>query len=171
MKNLMPILFVVLSLCVAAQSPDDRLKELGITLPEVPASAANYVNVVRSGNLLFLSGKGPKQADGSYMTGKLGNPVTIEQGYAAARLTAIIQLAVLKQELGSLANVKRIVKVNGYVNSDPGFYDQPKVINGFSDVMTAVFGNKGKHARTALGVNTLPFNMMVEVELVVEVNE
>ncbi len=171
MKNLLPILFVVLSLSVAAQSPDDRLKELGITLPEVPASVANYVNVVRSGNLLFLSGKGPKQADGSYMTGKLGNPVTIEQGYAAARLTAIIQLAVLKHELGSLAKVKRIVKVNGYVNSDAGFFDQPKVINGFSDVMTAVFGNKGKHARTALGVNTLPFNMMVEVELVVEVNE
>lgn len=129
--------------------PEARLEELGITLPEPPQPVANYVNGVRTGNLIFLAGKGPRSADGSEITGKLGADVTIEQGYAGARLTAINQLAVLKAMLGDLKKVKRIVKVLGMVNSDPSFVEQPKVINGFSDLMVEVFGERGRHARAA----------------------
>ena len=120
--------------------PEARLKELGIVLPEPPRPVANYVNGVRTGNLIFLAGKGPRRADGTEITGKLGADVTIEEGYEAARLTAINQLAVLKYMLGDLRKVKRIVKVLGMVNSDPSFVQQPKVINGFSDLMVKVFG-------------------------------
>ena len=109
------------------------------------------------------------QNDGKYITGKLGKNLLIEQGYEAAKLTAIIQIAVLKQELGNLNRVKRIVKVLGMVNSDSNFANHPKVINGFSDLMVAVFGEKGRHARSAVGVASLPFNMAVEVEMIVEI--
>lgn len=152
-----------------AQTPEEKLKEAGIQLPSISAPVANYVNVVRTGNLLFLSGKGPSLSDGSYITGKLGQDLTIQQGYDAARLTAINQLAVLKAELGELSKIKRIVKVLGLVNSAANFADQPKVINGFSDLMVLALGNKGKHARSAIGTNSLPFNMACEVELIVEV--
>ncbi|MDD2792553.1 MAG: RidA family protein [Sediminibacterium sp.] len=152
-----------------AQTPEEKLKEAGIILPSISAPVANYVNVVRTGNLLFLSGKGPSLPDGSYITGKLGQELTIQQGYDAARLTAINQLAVLKAELGELSKIKRIVKVLGLVNSAAQFADQPKVINGFSDLMVLALGNKGKHARSAIGTNSLPFNMACEVELIVEV--
>jgi enamine deaminase RidA (YjgF/YER057c/UK114 family) len=138
-------------------------------LPEPPSPVANYVNGVRAGNLIFLAGKGPRRADGSEITGKLGLDVSIEEGYEGARLTAINQLAVLKSMLGDLKKVKRIVKVLGLVNSDPAFIDQPKVINGFSDLMVDVFGERGKHARAAIGVATLPRGQAVEIELVVEV--
>ena len=124
--------------------PEARLAELGITLPEPPQPVANYVNGVQAKNLIFLAGKGPKRADGTEITGKLGRDVSIEQGYEGARLTAINQLAVLKTMLGDLKRVKRIVKVLGLVNSDPEFIDQPKVINGFSDLMVEVFGERGK---------------------------
>jgi enamine deaminase RidA (YjgF/YER057c/UK114 family) len=153
----------------SSYNPEARLKELNITLPSPPQPVANYVNGVRSGNLIFLAGKGPKRADGSEMTGKLGVDITIEQGYEGARLTAINQLAVLKTMLGDLNKVKRIVKVLGMVNSDPTFIEQPKVINGFSDLMVDVFGEKGKHARAAIGVASLPRAQAVEIELVVEV--
>jgi len=133
-----------------------KLKELGITLPPPPKPVANYVNAVRTGNLIFLAGKGPKRADGSEITGKLGSEISIEEGYEAARLTAINQLSVLKAELGDLNKVKRIVKVLGMVNSDPSFVEQPKVINGFSDMMVAVFGDRGRHARAAVGMASLP---------------
>lgn len=149
--------------------PEAKLKALNITLPEPPSPVANYVNGVRVGNLIFLAGKGPRRADGSEITGKLGLDVSIEEGYEGARLTAINQLAVLKAMLGDLNKVKRIVKVLGLVNSDPNFIDQPKVINGFSDLMVDVFGEKGKHARAAIGVATLPRGQAVEIELVVEV--
>lgn len=149
--------------------PEARLVELGITLPEPPQPVANYVNGVRTGNLIFLAGKGPKRADGSEITGKLGQDVSIEQGYEGARLTAINQLAVLKAMLGNLNKVKRIVKVLGMVNSDPSFVDQPKVINGFSDLMVEVFGDNGRHARAAVGMASLPRGQAVEIELIVEV--
>lgn len=149
--------------------PEARLAELGITLPEPPQPVANYVNGVRTGNLIFLAGKGPKRADGSEITGKLGQDVSIEQGYEGARLTAINQLAVLKAMLGNLNKVKRIVKVLGMVNSDPSFVDQPKVINGFSDLMVEVFGDNGRHARAAVGMASLPRGQAVEIELIVEV--
>ena len=150
-------------------NPEARLEELNIILPSPPQPVANYVNGVRTGNLIFLAGKGPKKSDGTEMTGKLGVDITIEQGYEGARLTAINQLAVLKEMLGNLNKVKRIVKVLGLVNSDPSFTDQPKVINGFSDLMVSVFGEKGKHARAAIGVASLPRAQSVEIELVVEV--
>jgi len=149
--------------------PELKLQELNITLPEPPQPVANYVNGVRAGNLIFLAGKGPKRADGSELTGKLGVDVTIEEGYEGARLTAINQLAVLKEMLGELKKVKRIVKVLGMVNSAPSFVEQPKVINGFSDLMVEVFGERGRHARAAVGMASLPRGQAVEIELVVEV--
>ena len=150
-------------------NPEEKLKALGITLQAPSSPVANYVNVVRVGNLLFLSGKGPRLSDGTFITGKVGDNLTIQQGYDAARWTGISQLAVLKAELGDLKNVKRIVKVLGMVNSTDSFTDHPKVINGFSDLMVAVFGEKGKHARSAVGMGSLPNDIAVEVELIVEV--
>ena len=151
--------------------PEARLKELGIVLPEPPRPVANYVNGVRIGNLIFLAGKGPRRADGTELTGKLGADVTIEEGYEGARLTAINQLAVLKDMLGDLRKVKRIVKVLGMVNSDPSFVQQPRVINGFSDLMVKVFGERGRHARAAVGMASLPRGQAVEIELIVEVED
>lgn len=169
MKKSILLLFLVISVAAQAQSPEEKLKALGIVLPEVMAPIASYVNVVRTGNLLYLSGKGPIQSDGKYVTGKLGKDMTIEQGYQAARLTAIMQIAVLKKELGDLSKVKRIVKVLGMVNCTEDFADQPKVINGYSDLMVAIFGEKGRHARSAVGMYALPFHLPVEVEMIVEV--
>lgn len=155
----------------ASYNPEAKLKELGIELPSPPQPVANYVNGVQAGNLIFLAGKGPKYPDGREITGKLGQEVTIEQGYEGARLTAINQLAVLKTMLGDLKRVKRIVKVLGMVNSDSNFVDQPKVVNGFSDLMVEVFGDRGKHARAAVGMASLPRGQAVEIELVVEIYE
>ena len=152
-----------------AQTPEERLKEKGITLTAPGAPVANYVNVVRVGNLLFLSGKGPTRPDGTNITGKVGRELTVEQGYDAAKLVAINHLAVLKAELGDLSKVKHIVKVLGMVNCTEDFKDQPKVINGYSDLMVAIFGDKGKHARSAVGMYALPMNIAVEVEVIVEV--
>lgn len=154
-----------------AQTPDEKIKAKGIDLPVPSKPLANYVNVVRSGNLLFLSGKGPTKADGTNITGKVGRELTIEQGYEAARWVAINHLAVLKQELGSLNKVKRVVKVLGMVNCHSDFTDHPKVINGYSDFMVEIFGEKGKHARSAVGMNSLPNGIAVEVEVVVEIEE
>jgi len=152
-------------------NPELRLKELGITLPSPPQPVANYVNGVRAGNLIFLAGKGPRYSDGREITGKIPSEVSLEEGYEGARLTAINQLAVLKTMLGDLRKVKRIVKVLGMVNCDPSFVDQPKVINGFSDLMVEVFGDRGRHARAAVGMASLPRGQSVEIELVVEVYE
>jgi len=152
-------------------NPELRLKELGITLPSPPQPVANYVNGVRAGNLIFLAGKGPRYADGREITGKIPTEVSLEEGYEGARLTAINQLSVLKTMLGDLRKVKRIVKVLGMVNCDPSFVDQPKVINGFSDLMVKVFGDRGRHARAAVGMASLPRGQSVEIELVVEVYE
>ena len=153
------------------KTPEAHLAEMGITLPEASSPVANYVNGVQTGNLIFLSGKGPLQADGTYITGKVGTSLSIEQGYAAARLTGINQLAVLKAMLGDLSRVKRVVKVLGMVNASADFADHPKVINGYSDLMVAVFGDKGKHARAAVGMGSLPSNIAVEIEMIVEIEE
>jgi enamine deaminase RidA (YjgF/YER057c/UK114 family) len=169
MKKILFLTGIFLVTRTFAQTPEEKLAAAGITLPNLSAPVANYVNAVRTGNLLFLSGKGPSDQTGKYMIGKLGSNLTIEEGYAAARLTAINQLGVLKKELGDLSKIKRIVKVLGLVNSSSDFYDQPKVMNGFSDLMVLALGEKGKHARSAIGTNTLPFNMAVEVELIVEI--
>lgn len=167
-------LFYLLGICLLsitsiAQTPEENLAKLGIQLPAVSAPIANYVNVVRTGNLLFLAGKGPLQKDGTYINGKIPADLSIEKGYEAAKLVAIAHLAVIKKELGDLSKVKRVVKVLGMVNCASDFTDQPKVINGYSDLMVAVFGEKGKHARSAVGMNALPMNIAVEVEVIIEV--
>ena len=151
--------------------PEARLAELGIELPPAPEPVANYVNGVRTGNLIFLAGKGPRRADGSEIRGKLGADVSIEEGYEGARLTAINQLAVLKQMLGDLRKVKRVVKVLGMVNSHPDFVEQPAVLNGFSDLIVEVFGDRGRHARAAVGMASLPRGQSVEIEMIVEVED
>lgn len=153
----------------SSYNPEAVLAKMGIKLKTPTAPVANYVNIVRSGNLIFLSGKGPSKEDGSYITGKVGKELSIEEGYEAARLTGINQLGVLKAELGNLNRVKQIVKTFGMVNSSPEFESQPEVINGFSDLMVAVFGERGKHARSAVGMGSLPRNIAVEIEVIVEV--
>ena len=158
------------ALAAQATDPEAKLKELGIVLPTPGAPIANYVNAVRTGNLLFLAGKGPTGPDGKDIVGRLGKDMTVEQGYQAARSVAINQLAVLKAELGDLKRVTRIVKVLGMVNSDPAFTQQPAVINGYSDLLVSVFGEKGKHARSAVGMATLPNGIAVEVEMIVEIS-
>ncbi len=147
---------------------DKKLKDLGIELIKPPAPIANYVEAVQTGKLLFLAGHGPSLSNGTNMTGKLGKDLTVEQGMEAARATAISLLSTLKDEVGDLNNVKRIVKVNGWVNCTDDFQDQPKVMNGCSDLLVAVFGDLGKHARTSLGTNALPLNIVVEIEMIVE---
>ncbi len=164
----------ILGICFAAaaqDNPEARLESLGITLKEPSKPVANYVNAVRTGNLLFMAGKGPRTPEGNLITGKLGANLTVEEGYEAARAVAILQLAVLKTELGDLGKVKRIVKVLGMVNATPDFTDHPEVINGFSDLMVEVFGEKGKHARAAVGMGSLPRNIAVEIEMIVEVED
>lgn len=148
--------------------PETRMRELGIVLPDVAAPVANYVNAVRTGKLIFLAGKGPRQPDGAYITGKVGRDLSVQEGYEAARLVGINQLAALKAEIGDLRKVKRVVKVLGMVNAGPDFTQHPQVMNGFSDLMVAVFGDKGKHARSAVGMVSLPLDIAVEVEMIVE---
>ena len=155
----------------AQSGPEQKLEELGIVLKEPSKPVANYVNAVRTGNLIFLAGKGPRTPEGELITGKLGDDISVEKGYEAARAVAVLQLAVLKSELGDLGKVKRIVKVLGMVNATPDFTDHPEVINGFSDLMVEVFGEKGKHARAAVGMGSLPRNIAVEIELIVEVED
>ena len=149
---------------------EERIKDLGIELPVAANPVANYVNAVRTGNLIFLAGKGPRK-DGDYVRGKVGTDLTIEEGYEAARLTGIQQLAVLKAEIGDLNKVVRTVKVLGMVNAGPDFTDQPEVINGFSDLMVEVFGDRGKHARAAVGMGSLPRGIACEIEMIVEVRD
>ena len=149
---------------------EQRLKELKIDLGSVSAPVANYVNAVRTGNLLFLSGKGPRPgADGKRPHGKVGRDYTVEQAYQHARSVGIDLLAVMRAELGSLDKVKRVVKVLGMVNSVPEFEDPPKVINGCSDLFVEVFGERGRHARSAVGMAALPMGIPVEIECIVEV--
>jgi enamine deaminase RidA (YjgF/YER057c/UK114 family) len=155
---------------VLAQDPEQKLKELGITVPEMTKPIANYVKYVRTGNLIFLSGHGPRNTKGEDITGKLGEDMTIEQGYEAAKACGIQLLSTLKDACGGdLKRVRRIVKILGMVNCTPGFTQQPKVMNGCSDLLVAVFGEKGKHARSAVGMNALPNNIAVEIEMVVEI--
>jgi enamine deaminase RidA (YjgF/YER057c/UK114 family) len=149
-------------------TPEARLKEKNITLPVVPPPVANYVDSVQVGKLLFLSGN---TADAQWkFKGKVGKDITVQEGYETARQVGLIMLAKVRNALGSLDHVKRVVKVFGMVNSPDGFGDQPRVINGFSDLMVEVFGEaNGKHARSAVGMAGLPFNNAVEVEMIVEV--
>lgn len=150
----------------ALVTPEERLEELGLSLPAPRPAAGNYVSCVRTGNLIFTSGQGTNE-----YRGQLGDDVSIEVGYEAARQCMLNLLTVLKQELGELSKVKRVVKVLGFVNSTPDFTDQPKVMNGASDLLVQVFGERGKHGRSAVGMAQLPLNNAVEVEMVVEVED
>ena len=153
-----------------AESIEARLKSLGVRLPSPPPAVANYVGAVRHDRLVFVSGHGPYE-DGAYKyIGKVDSQVSVDDAYQAARITILNVLASLKAEIGSLDRVSRIVKLLGMVNSDPGFTDQPKVINGASDILVNLFGDRGRHARSAVGLAALPMGMSVEIEMIVEVD-
>jgi len=173
MKNILTVLFLLCSLTAAraaeSATPAQRLAALGLTLPAVSPVIANYVPAVRSGNLVFLAGQVARGADGKMITGKVGRDLTEAQAAEAARTCALQLLAALQAEIGDLAKVKRIVRVGGFVNCTDDFTAQPKVVNGASDLLVAVFGDAGKHARASVGVNSLPAGAPVEIELVAEV--
>jgi enamine deaminase RidA (YjgF/YER057c/UK114 family) len=168
-KIMIPLICLLFISKIDAQSPNDNLLKLGIKLPTPAAPIANYVKFVQVGKLIYLSGHGPILSNGNYLTGKLGKDVSVEQGYEAAKLCGEALLSTLQMAIGDLSKVKRIVKATGFVNSTETFTDQPKVINGFSDLMVAVFEDKGRHARSAVGTASLPLNMAVEIELIVEI--
>lgn len=155
----------------AAATPEDRLARLGIAIPPPPPPIANFLTHVREGNLLFLSGQGPRETSGRLRTGKVGADVTVEEAYADARLTGINLLSVISEVLGDLGRVKRIVKLFGMVNAVPDFADHPNVINGCSDLFVEVFGDRGQHARSAVGVASLPGNITVEIEAIVAIGD
>ncbi len=167
-----PLAIIFILACIFsnsyAQDYEKRIKELGIELPEPGVPVANYVKGVISGNMVYLAGHGPTAPDGGYITGKLGSDLTEKEGYDAARLAGLALLSTLKNTIGDLNRVSRIVKVTGMVNSNPDFVNQPEVINGFSDLMVEVFGENGKHARSAVGMASLPRNICVEIEMIVE---
>ena len=148
---------------------EQKLKEMGIVLPESPKPLANYVRAVRTGNLLFVSGHGPYNDGKTLILGKLGKEVTIEEGYKTARNVALNCLASIRAALGSLDKVKRVVKLLGMVNCAEDFKDQPKVINGASDLLVEIFGEAGRHARSAVGMQALPNQIPVEIEMILEV--
>lgn len=155
----------------AAVSPYQRLQALGINLPPPPPPIANFVTHVREGNILYLSGQGPREVDGHLHAGKVGADVDVESAYEHARLTGINLLAVMHDALGDLGRVKRIVKLLGMVNAVPDFADHPRVINGCSDLLMDVFGKAGSHARSAVGFGSLPGNITVEIEAIVALYE
>ena len=148
---------------------EDRLREKGLELPSRPSPMANYVGAVRTGNLVFLSGHGPTRDGKLTYQGKVGQDLDVETGYQAAQLVMLNLLATLKAEIGDLDRVKRVVKLLGMVNSAPDFGQQPEVINGASDLLVEVFGERGRHARSAVGMAGLPRNISVEIEMIVEV--
>lgn len=152
-----------------ATTPEQRLVTLGLTLPDVPAAIANYVPAVRSGNLVFLAGQIARGTDGKFLAGKVGRDLTEAQAADAARRCALQLIAALRAEVGDLSKVKRIVRVGGFVNCTDDFTAQPKVVNGASDLFVAVFGERGRHARAAVGVNALPAGAPVEIELIAEI--
>lgn len=150
-------------------SVEQRLRDLGLSLPTPAAPAANYVPYVISGNLLVIAGQLPLGPEGIALHGKVGDTVTTEQATEAARLCALNLIAQMKAAVGDLERVVRVVRLGGFVNCVDTYVDQPKVVNGASDLMVEVFGDKGKHARTAVGTNSLPFNVPVEVDAMVEI--
>ena len=162
------ILILGLSMNALAQDYESRILELGIELYKPTPPVANFVKAVKTGNLVFLAGHGPLKPDGKYVLGKVGTDLTVEEGYIAARFVAISLLSSLKTEIGDLNRVERIVKVKGMVNAAADFTQHPQVINGCSDLLVEVFGENGKHARAAVGMNSLPINIAVEVEMIVE---
>ncbi len=154
-----------------ASTVEERLKELGLTLPEGSRPVANFVTTVRTGNLLFLAGLLARTPEGKAWTGKLGDTMDVEAGYEAARSTGLRAIAVMKEALGDLERVRRVVRVLGMVNASPDFTDHPKVLNGTSDLLVEVFGERGRHSRCAVGMSSLPAGAAVEIEVIVEVSD
>ena len=150
-------------------SAEARLKELGITLPNVPSPVANYLPYRVAGNLLFLAGQGPRDGNGNLMTGKVGGEVSVDEGYKRARIIGLQLLAATRQALGSLDRVDTVLKMLCMVNAVPDFKDHPKVANGMSDLFVEVFGENGKHARSAVGMGSLPMQISVEIEGIVSI--
>lgn len=165
------LLFPVIGVAQQSTDPEARIKELGIQLITPRPPVANYLKAVQVGNMVYLSGHGPDKPDGSLVTGKVGKDVTVDQAIDAARLTGISLLSTLKAQIGDLNKVKRIVRVFGMVNAVDTFTQHPKVINGCSDLMVQVFGENGKHARCAVGMASLPMNISVEIEMIVELKQ
>ena len=176
---LLPFLLLFLS-CTSGQTNEtdtqglgydveERLQEMGIELREPTPPTANYVKAVQKDDLIFLSGHGPDKPDGGLVTGKVGDALTLKEGQDAARLTGISMLSTLKQELGDLNRVEQVVKVTGMVNAQPDFTQHSQVVNGFSDLMVDVFEDRGRHARAAVGMGSLPGNIPIEVEMIVEI--
>lgn len=156
-------------LAAAHETPEAKLAAMGLTLPNTTSPVANYVPAVRSGSLVFLAGHLPRGADGKVITGKVGRNATEKDANAAARVTTLALLATLKKEIGELNKVKRIVRVGGFVNAVDDFQTQSQVINGCSDLLVGLFGDRGRHARAAIGVASLPLGAIVEIEMVVEI--
>ena len=150
---------------------ENKLKELGLNLPEVPKPVAEYIPAKKIDNLVFTSGQGPVKEGKFVYVGKVGGEVSLKEGYEAAKICALNCLAAIKSVSGSLDNIDEIVKLKGFVNSTPDFYRQPEVINGASELMVKIFGEKGKHARSALGTSVLPDNIPVELEMLVKTKE
>lgn len=148
---------------------EERLQEMGVELGEPSAPTANYVKAVQKDDLIFLSGHGPDKPDGGIVTGKVGEELSVEEAKKAARLTGISALSTLKQEIGDLNRVEQVVKVKGMVNAVPTFTEQSEVVNGYSDLMTEAFEDRGKHARAAVGMGSLPGNIPIEVDMIVEI--
>lgn len=185
MKRSLSILFLFLLGCNAQQQSsapaeklytydvEESLSGLGIALSELGElpPGVNIERATQTGNLVYLSGNGPTLPNGERISGKVGADLSIEQGYEAARITAINHLSVLKAQIGDLNKVVRVVKVLGMVNADPAFTEHPRVINGYTDLMIEVFGDRGRHARSAVGMSSLPWNMACEVEAIIEVQE
>jgi enamine deaminase RidA (YjgF/YER057c/UK114 family) len=159
-----------LTFAAAGGTPEEKLSALGLTLPTASAPVANYVPVVRSGSLVYLAGHIPRGPDGKVITGKVGRDATDKDANAAARVTTLALLATLKKEIGELGKVKRIVRVGGFVNAIDTFQGQSQVINGCSDLLVSLFGDRGKHARAAIGVASLPLGAVVEIEMIVEID-
>ncbi len=147
-------------------TPEERIAALGLRLPDVPTPLANYVPYRWAGGLLFLSGQGPRRPDGGFEVGRLGKDATVEEGYRAARLTGLQLLAVAKSAIGELSRIELVVKLLGMVNAEPDFADHPKVINGCSDLFVEALGDAGRHARSAVGMGSLPNGIMVEIEAI-----
>ncbi len=173
-KILLAITFMTIS-CISfcfAQTPEQKLRDLNIELKTPRTPIANYVNLVKVGELVFLSGKGPELHDGTIIQGKVGQELSKDEGKSAARITAINLISVLKHELGDLSRIDKFVKINGMVNAIDGFTEHPYVINGASDLIVEVFGDEvGKHSRVAIGVHSLPFNIPVEIDIILKIKK
>jgi enamine deaminase RidA (YjgF/YER057c/UK114 family) len=159
-----------MSISSTRHSVESRLAELGIVLPACAKPVANYVPFTICGNLLFISGHGPRTIDPKFLTGKVGRDITLEEAYSHARLVGVNLLAVVRDALGAFDGVRRVIKLTGFVNATDDFCEHPKVVNGCSDLLVDVFGDAGKHARSAIGVTSLPENISVEIEAIFEIS-